>query len=187
MNVYDFDDTIYNGESIVDFFVFCLKKDYRLIAYVPTAIYLLKKYKKNQLDIKELEAYIERFINQAIDIEKYEQYIEEFWKCNSKKLKPQFMEQIEENDIIITGCPSFLFDAIKNKINTEHIICSDFDMKKKKLNFICLGQNKVEILKKRYPKAKINKFYTDSLMDKPLMELANEVFLVNKNKVTKIK
>ena len=51
MNVYDFDGTIYDGDSTVDFYVFALKKKPSLISYGPKQawgflLYLLKKINK---------------------------------------------------------------------------------------------------------------------------------------------
>lgn len=38
MNVYDFDGTIYNGDSSVDIYFFLLKRYPKLIAYFPKQI-----------------------------------------------------------------------------------------------------------------------------------------------------
>ncbi len=187
MNAYDFDNTIYNGESIVDFFLFCISKDLKLLIYLPAAVNLLRKYKKNKLDIVVLEKYIEKFMTRVIDVEKYEVYIEEFWKKNKHKLKPEFLDMIKKDDIIITGCPSFLFDYIRHMINTDNILCSEFDLKTKDLKYVCLGKNKVDLLNKYYPNVKIKKFYTDSMMDTPMMKISEEVYFVDKNEIKQIK
>lgn len=54
MNVYDFDDTIYRGDSSVDFYIFCLRKNIKLLKYLPKQIkavilYKLKKIDKNKM------------------------------------------------------------------------------------------------------------------------------------------
>lgn len=38
LNVFDFDDTIYKGDSSIDFYLFCLKENVRLIRYLPIQI-----------------------------------------------------------------------------------------------------------------------------------------------------
>ena len=48
MNVYDFDNTIYDGESILDFFFFYLKKTPYLVKYIPKVFYALYKYKRSR-------------------------------------------------------------------------------------------------------------------------------------------
>ena len=35
MNVYDFDKTIYNGDSTLDFYIFSIKKNLLLLRYFP--------------------------------------------------------------------------------------------------------------------------------------------------------
>ena len=38
VNLYDFDNTIYDGDSSVDFYLFCLKKKISIIKYLPIFI-----------------------------------------------------------------------------------------------------------------------------------------------------
>ena len=54
MNVYDFDNTIYDGESLYDFFIFCIRKKKRLILYLPVVIYILILYKLTVLNDNKL-------------------------------------------------------------------------------------------------------------------------------------
>ncbi len=187
MNAYDFDNTIYDGESIYDFFMFCLKKDIWLIKFFPLVLFRLIEYKLNLLKIEKIYQTCETIINSFFKHSKfnYDELIEEFWKINHKKIKKEFLDMLKEDDLIITGCPNFLIDYIKDELKVKNIICTDFDLKNKKVNFICFGKNKVIAFKKKY-KNKINKFYTDSLADVPFMQLANEVYFVNKNSIKKI-
>ena len=58
MNVYDFDNTIYDGESFIDLFIFLFKKDPSLVKYVPDVINGLYKYTKGTINAEEaLEQY----------------------------------------------------------------------------------------------------------------------------------
>ena len=54
MNVFDFDNTIYDGESVIDFFMYYCKKDKSLLKYIPTVMNALVKYKKGS-DLQGLE------------------------------------------------------------------------------------------------------------------------------------
>lgn len=189
MNVYDFDDTIYDGESLFDFFLFCLKKHIILIRYAPFALIYLVKYKSNKLKISQLHKILDKTIQQFVgeDVEKYSLYSSEFWEKNQHKLKPEFLNLLKPKDIIITGCPDFLLNPILDQLNTSNIISSKFNLETKKITFICLGEYKVKALKEYAPNVQIHKLYTDSHMDEPLMKLSKEVYLVKKNKITQIK
>ena len=188
MNAYDFDDTIYNGESIVDFFIFCLKKDWWLLKFFPLVIFRFMEYKLNLLKIEKIYHTAEVVMNSFFKHSKfdYDKLVVEFWKRNYKKLKPEFLQMLKEDDLIITGCPNFLIDYIQQDLKAKKIICTEFNMEKRKLEFVCFGKNKVKAFKERLPQAKIDKFYTDSLSDIPFMELANEVYLVKGIKCKKV-
>ena len=54
MNVFDFDNTIYNGESTIDFFLFCLKKQKELCIYIPLVIHTATLYKLRLLPIDKI-------------------------------------------------------------------------------------------------------------------------------------
>lgn len=188
MNAYDFDNTIYDGESIFDFFIFSLKKDIWLIRFLPIVLFRLIEYKLNLLKIEKIYKTVEMIINSFLKHSKfnYDNFVEQFWKKNYKKLKPEFLKMLKNDDLIITGCPDFLINYIKDDLKTKNIICTEFDDKNKKISFICFGDNKVKAFKKKYKNKKIKKFYTDSLSDIPFMKLADEVYLVNKGKIKKI-
>ena len=188
MNAYDFDNTIYDGESTFDFFVFCLRKDIKLIKFLPIALFRLIQYKLNLLKIEEIYNTAEKIINYFFANSSlcFETLAKEFWHKNYKKLKKNFLNMLNEDDLIITGCPDFLINYIKEDLKVKNIISTEFDVKKRKISFICFGENKVKAFSKRYQNKTIKKFYTDSLSDVPFMKLSEEVYFVNKDRIKKI-
>lgn len=188
MNAYDFDDTIYDGESIFDFFKFCLTKDYRLYLYFPKVLLRLIEYKLNLVTIEKIYKTAEEIVNKFVSRHIYhmDKLVSEFWSKNHKKLKPNFIEMLKSDDLIITGCPNFLIDYVKDELKVKNIICTEFNFETKKIDFICLGENKVKAFNKKFKGKKIEKFYTDSLVDVPFMKYAKEVYFVKGNKITLI-
>lgn len=188
MNAYDFDNTIYSGESIFDFFKFCLTKDVQLYIYFPEVLMRLIQYKLNLLTDRKIYKTAEKIINSFMkrNNHKIDELVEEFWAKNRKKLKPKFLNMLKSDDLIITGCPEFLIDYIKDDLKVNNIISTEFDFKTNKIKFICLGENKVDAFNKKFKNKKIEKFYTDSLTDIPFMKLAKESYFVLGNKITKI-
>ena len=51
----------------------------------------------------------------------------------------------------------------------------------------CKGTEKVIRLKKLYKKVEVNKVYTDSYSDKPLIDIAKHAYIVNGNNIKQIK
>lgn len=181
MNVYDFDNTIYDGESSFDFFCFCILKKKSLIRCLPIAIYVLILYKLNLLREEKIYLMFNKFSKVIVDNKiLIENFVDDFWIKNEKKLKIEFLEKLKSDDVIITGSPNFLINAIKDKLNTDNIICTNVDIENGKLLFCCFRNNKVEAFRKVYPDKEIEEFYTDSLSDKPMMDISKKVYLVKK-------
>ena len=184
MRVFDFDNTIYNGESSVDFFMFLLSKKKYYTRYLPLTIYTLALYKANVLSLDYVQNVANKYAHEIAKNGKYsEKLIQEFWKLNNHKLKRHFLEKINEEDVIITASPNVLINEIKDKLKTKNIICSKLDIKTGKLKFLCMGKNKVKAFKYMYPNTTIDEFYTDSMNDSPLIDISNKTFLVKGNQI----
>jgi hypothetical protein len=84
MNVYDFDKTIYAGDSTLDFYIYCLKKYPRIIFCLPrqlgaALLFYLGIYSK--VRYKETFYTFLRYLN---DMDKT---TEDFWKENKSKIR----------------------------------------------------------------------------------------------------
>lgn len=181
MNVYDFDNTIYDGESLVDFFKFCIMKKKSFSLYLPIATYSIILYKLNLLPIEKINILSNKMSNIVIkNKECANSFIKEFWEKNKYKLKRDFLDKIKSTDIIITASPRILIEAVASELKTKNIICSEFNLGTGKFEFICFRENKVVAFNERYPDAVIDEFYTDSFNDLPLMELAKKSYLVKR-------
>lgn len=188
VNAYDFDDTIYSGESMYDFFFLCLKKDIWLCLYAPEVIYRLLQYKRNRLELNTLKNVAEKIVRSFLKRKKItvEELVDEFWKKNHHKLKPEFLKMLKKQDLIITGAPRFIIEAIQKELKVENIICTEVNLQTFKIDFLCLGENKVKAFLKQYPNVIIDNFYTDSLADIPMMKYAENVYFVNGNDMHKV-
>ncbi len=183
MNVYDFDNTIYDGESAFDFFKFCLKKKPKLIKVLLPIMCDLIKYKSCKMSKEEFKErgafYTESFFNLFDDI--YAE-IDEFWDKHQHKIRPFYAKIQKEDDVIVTANINILVGVMLKRMNVKHYISSVFDMEKGKLLEVCFADVKVKRFKELYGD-KIDDFYTDSMNDAPLMELADRVYMVRKNKI----
>lgn len=187
MRVFDFDNTIYDGESVFDFFLFCVKKQKYLLKYMPLMIKDLILYKMRLLTEEKLYEQASRLTKEIVkNREHADAYIEEFWRLNSHKLKSEFLDMIEENDIIISASPAILIEGVGGRLKTKNIIGSEIDLDTGELKFMCFRSNKAKAFNNAYPKVKIDEFYTDSLNDMPLINAAEKAFLVKKGRITPI-
>ena len=179
MNVYDFDNTLYDGESAFDFFKYCLRKKPILLKVLFPIIWDLIKYKTCRMSTEEFKErgayYTERFFNLFEDIYKE---VSEFWDKHEHKFKSFYEDKRKEDDVIITANINILVGEIFRRKGIKNYISTTFDMEKGKLGEVCFSDVKVKLFKEKYGN-KIDSFYTDSQNDKPLMDIAKHAFVVN--------
>lgn len=188
MNVYDFDNTIYKGESAIDFFAYYLKHDLKLLAYVPKVIVALFRYKARKISIDEaLSEYGTLVENYCRGIEDLQGDIEKFWDINIKKIKPFYADIRKDDDVILSAGFDVVLEEMGRRMNIKNIVATETDRENFKILNFCFRENKVKAFKARYPDAVIENFYTDSLNDQPIIDLARNAYLVKGNKITKIK
>lgn len=188
MNGYDFDDTIYDGESVVDFFFFYIRKDPKLLKYIPHMAVGLFKYKTGKITVESALKTYEKLVQDYIaSIPDLEEIVREFWDKHEHKIKPFYLEQKKDDDVIISSSPTVLLGEIFRRIGVKNSVCSELNPETGKLEYACFRENKVHAFKDKYPGVKLDKFYTDSVNDLPLVELANEAYMVKRDRVERIK
>lgn len=188
MNVYDFDNTIYRGESGVDLFFFYLKKDPKLLMKIPWGLKLIIKYKTGKMTLQQvLDTYSDLIVAYGSQLEHFDEDMIKFWDKHEHKIKPFYLEQRKEDDIILTACPDIVIGEICKRLNIKNYIATETEEGTRRLIRFCFRENKVKAFKEKHPDAVINNFYTDSHNDKFMMEHARNVFFVKGNKIKKIK
>lgn len=178
INVYDFDNTIYDGDSTLDFYFYCLKKNPKIIFLIFVQIYGFIMCK---LHIKNKEFFKEKFFVFLSKFKNIDKLVNDFWKVKEKNIKKWYLKQKKDSDVIISASPEFLLKPICNKLKVN-LIASDVDKKTGKFNTNnCYGKEKVNRFKKKYNIKKINSFYTDSKSDECIASYAKKAYLVNKD------
>ncbi len=184
MNVYDFDGTIYNGDSTVDFFMYALKRNPSVLLYLPKQAWGFILYGAKRIDKTKLKEYFFSFLA-AINTE---DLAESFWNQNQHKILDWYLKQQNEDDIIISASPKFLLQPICNRLGIRYLIASEVDPGNGMFTGEnCRGIEKVQRLASEYNVTHIDNFYSDSLSDLPLAKIADKAFLVDKGMVNEWK
>ena len=187
MNVYDFDNTIYDGESVLDFYLFLLRKDFSLIKLLPKVLSVFMKYKMCRITVEELlqigEKYAREILGKFPDMELL---VKEFWDKNQCKIKKIYLDQQKEDDVILTASCGFLIREICSRIGIKTVLASEIDVETYKIKRICFKNAKPEIFKEHFPDGVIDNFYSDSLNDRPMFEFAKNAYMVKGNKIRSV-
>ena len=184
MNVYDFDGTIYNGDSTIDFFLYAMKWKPALVRYLPKQLWGFVLYGIKRIDKTRLKEYFFCFLPTI----NAEELAESFWDQNQDKIFDWYLNQQKQDDIIISASPKFLLMPICSRLGISHLIASEVDPQTGMFTGEnCRGQEKVRRLEAEYNITHIDSFYSDSHSDLPLAKIADKAFLVEKEMVTEWK
>ena len=183
LTVYDFDGTIYDGDSTFDFIKFLIKKDKSILLHIPKMTLFLIRYKTKSINKETMKECFFEIFNK---FENIDELVNEFWNNNQNKLKTFFTEKkSHKDDIIASASPQFLLEPIAKKFKVKYLFGSPVDKKTGKYNGInCHGVEKVRLINNKYKDCIIDEMYSDDAnADGPLLEVANKSYIVKKNKI----
>ncbi len=176
MNVFDFDETIYDGDSTRDFYFFCLKKYPRIALYWPFQLWHFLRFAAGFLRKTAFKERFYRFFRAVPDMEKA---VTEFWDSHFCKIKKWYFAEKQPDDVIVSASPAFLLEIPLKKLGLNAPIASRVDMKTGKYTGEnCYGEEKPPRFFEVHPEGKIESFFSDSLSDTPLSRLAEKSYIV---------
>ncbi len=175
INVYDFDNTIYRGDSSFDFFRHCAAKYPRVLL---CAVGSLPRFLGMALGLTEKTRAKERFYRYLRHVPEVTEEVDRFWLTHDKNLKDWYFAQKKTDDLVISASPVFLLEPLMRRLNLR-FIASRVDPKTGLYDGAnCHGEEKVRRMRELYPDVQIDLFYSDSLNDTPLARIAQEAFMV---------
>ena len=175
MNVYDFDETIYHGDSTRHFVFWCFRHHPKTLLYIPLIGYSALRYYVFHIGTKtEFKERMYRFLT-AID---GAEDVKRFWQEKSGGIKEFYKKNHRDDDVIISASPEFLLKPLGEQLRFT-VIASKVDIHTGKYDGLnCYHAEKVKRFRERYPDGHIEAFYSDSYSDEPLALLADRAYIV---------
>lgn len=178
VNIYDFDHTIYYGDASFHFIAYCLRHNPRLWKYLPGQALILVRYTLGSVQRKQVKQVAFAFLR---DIKDVDTVVNAFWVKHRRNIMPWYLSQHQDSDIIISASPEFLLAPIAKELGVRTLIATRMDKHTGKIEGEnCRGIEKLRRLKAHNEAIAINEFYSDSLSDMPLLELAQKPYLVKR-------
>ena len=180
MNVFDFDETIYEGDSTRDFVFWCLKRHPKTLLSVPkTGIAAFGYYVCHIGTKTQFKERMYGFLK-GVDTESE---VEQFWSEKLSGVKAFYLQIHNDDDVIISASPEFLLKPLEKKLGIT-VITSKVDPHTGKYTGVnCYYDEKVRRFYEHYPNGEIDDFYSDSYSDEPLARLAKRAFIVEGEKL----
>ena len=182
MNTYDFDKTIYIKDSSVCFYKYCLTHYPKAIwRTVPKSVAAAIKYALGKIDTKVLKEQLFSFLPYMDDIDAA---VAQFWNERFDGVGDWYLKQRRDDDIIISASPEFVVAPAAKRLGVR-LIATPMDKITGKINGLnCHDSEKVRRFREEYPEAHTECFYSDSLTDTPMAEIADKAFLVDHGKLS---
>lgn len=181
MNIYDFDETIYDSDSTKDFYFYCLRRYPKMLFSVPPMFWAFLLY---ILGVKTKTRFKEKMYGFLRYIPDIDSTLCDFWDKNEYKVKQWYKERHKDSDIIISASPEFLLKPICKRLGIKSLIASRVD---KNTGIYtgenCWGEEKVLRLRTEFPEAVCEEFYSDSLSDTPLAGIAGMAKIIRGNEL----
>lgn len=176
MNVYDFDNTIFRGDSMARFFAFCLRRHPRILRRLPgvtarAALLLLGK--------EDLTGFKARLFGFLRDIPDVEREVAAFWAVNKRRIKPWYLSQARPDDLVISAGPEFLLAPVCPRLIASRVDPATGAYTGRNND----GEEKVRRFRAEYGGSPVEAFYSDSLHDAPMASIAEKAFLVKGDQI----
>lgn len=195
-SIFDFDGTIYRHDSMIDFWFFLLSKNILLLVYLPWQMLIAFLYLCHLISIEKFK---EDFLifTKYYSLSQIKDEVDKFWRKNYNKINTSLIQAIVKDQkeelliICISASPSFILQPIMEKLKINKLLATNYNLDSHRLiGRNCKGSNKFTILNSWFDGnyknqiMVVQKMYTDSLADKPLLDLAIDKYIVKKGKIS---
>lgn len=181
IDVYDFDQTIYDGDASRDFLLFCLRTQPGVWRDAPRQAWAAGLFALGRLSrdrFKERSFAVLRRLKDPAAV------VDEFWRRHRHKLASWYTAQHQAADVIISASPEFLLAPVIAPLGGV-LLGTRMDPATGLIDGQnCRGEEKVRRLRAVRPDAVVDRAYSDSLTDLPILRLARRPYLVRNGVAT---
>jgi len=194
--IFDVDYTLTKRETLVEFYFFMMKKNPRLLKYLPKSIFSTIFYLMKIHDASKVKKTFIRFID-GIEENDMKKIVAEFYERRlSKILYKDAIDTIKKMKAegykiyLISASAEFYLNQLYNIVEVDKVIGTRFTMENGLhrngiLGENCKGEEKVKRLKEVLASENIEAdfensyMFSDSLSDLPLFNLVGHPYLIN--------
>lgn len=190
MRVFDFDGTIYDGESLFDLYLFSAKYNPKVLRYIAPVLRYAIKYKLGRATFDQMEYGVGKlchgYLSELAESLEFEELVNAFWDQNMKRIKPWY--EPREDDVILTASFDITVGEACRRLGVQHLVSSTIDGNTLNVNYLNFNTNKPKRFRELYgDNVRVDEFYTDSRFDQPMIDMARRAYMVKGNKIHQVK
>ena len=183
MNVFDFDKTVYDGDSTADFCLWLIRRYPAAAGDFIGNLGVVLRYKRGRISKTEMKQSLYKCFRRVPDMERE---LVLFWDKHMKNVEKWYLDIKREDDVIISASPEFLLAECCRRLGIKHLIASRVDPKTGKYDGLnCYGDEKPKRFDEEFGgsrRAEIESFYSDSYSDTPMAVISKRAYLIKKHR-----
>ena len=180
-NKYEFDNTIYKGDTNKDILLYSFKKHpFKVIKALNKTKKLERDYKRGLITFERVK---EAMLSFLFEIDDLNGYIEKFVCSHMKNIKPWYLSRKTDYDIVISASYELWIIPFCKKLGIKYVLATKTDKDGHIIGKNCKGEEKVKRLASTIPNAQIITSYSDSESDLPILNIAKTAYVVEGNKL----
>ncbi len=188
IDVYDFDGTIYDGDSTVDYVRFCLRRHPGLLRCLPRVAGAALALAAGRSSLTRFKSALFGAMSRRIDLQAE---AAAFWRSEGAraKLGAWFYDTPRDLPIVIASAsPEFELRHAADILGVGTLIGTRCDMRSGELvGKNCKGAEKIARIRALFGEFEVRAMYTDDAKaDGPLLAIASERYLVTHGRVERI-
>lgn len=176
MRVFDFDGTIYDGESLFDLYLYSARHDPKVFRYIAPVLRYAVRYKLGRATLEQMEYGVGKMtegylteLSRSKRVASVEQLVDDFWDRYYARIKPWY--QPESDDVILTASFDLTVGEACRRLGVRNLVASEVDVGTMKVTYLNFSTNKAKRFRELYgPDVVIDEFYTDSKFDQPMID-----------------
>lgn len=182
MNVYDFDNTIYRGDSTFQFVLWLYGHRPKTLLSLPRTLWFGLLY---GLHVVPKLTFKENLYHMFAHVKDMDEASDAFVESHMDRIKGWYIQQHKADDVIISASPEFMISRFCRKLGIRYVMASVVDAQSGKYSGInCHGVEKVRRFQAMFAGKKIDEFYSDSLSDSPLAAISQKAYVVKGDEMT---
>ena len=119
-----------------------------------------------------------RAVFKVLPLDNVDRIVQEFWEENFARIEPWYLEQRRSDDLIISASPEFLLRPAAERLGVSLLATPMNPYTGKIMGKNCHDREKVRRFLEHFERDSVENFYSDSLSDTPMAELARRAFLI---------
>lgn len=188
IDVYDFDGTIYDGDSTVDFIAWCVRRHPKILRHVPKIALLGIRLAVKNIGLTQFKSAL--FSMMAKDFSLTDEAAAFWADLNTRKnLGPWFFDTPRDLPVVIASAsPEFELKHAAKILGVDTLIgtrCNEQTGMLTGKN--CKGEEKIRRIREAVGDFQVRAMYTDDAKaDGPLLAIAEEKYIVTHGRVRRI-